>query len=110
MKSKTIVIFLLALVVETLVTYAVAGMFSVRFIEVMFFIGLAFTVASFYFSSSGGTISDYGNISASARTGLIQKRQEFVFKRGPVFNASLLFMVVGLLFFILLLTGTIPPA
>lgn len=110
MKSKTIVIFLLALVVETLVTYAVAEMFSVRFIEVMFFIGLAFTVASFYFSSSGGTISDYGNISASARTGLIQKRQEFVFRRGPIFTASAIYMGIGLIIFILLLTGKIPPA
>ncbi|WP_409275960.1 hypothetical protein V1499_10225 [Neobacillus sp. SCS-31] len=110
MKNKKIVIFLLALIVEALITYAVAAKFSVRFIEVMFFIGLAFTAVSFYFSSSGGTTSDFGNLSTSAQTGLIQKRQEFVFRRGPIFTASVLFMAIGLIFFILLVTGIIPPS
>ncbi|WP_059170299.1 hypothetical protein [Bacillus sp. FJAT-27445] len=109
MKRKRLIIFFLALIVEAMITYAVAAKFSVRFIEVMFFIGLAFTVASFYFSSSGGTTSDFGQISTSAQTGLLHKRQEFVFKRGPIFTASAFYMIVGLIFFILLLKGIIPP-
>ncbi|RDU38771.1 hypothetical protein DRW41_04215 [Neobacillus piezotolerans] len=110
MKGKKMIIFLVALVVEVIITYAVAAKFSVRFIEVMFFIGLAFTALSFYFSSSGGTTSDFGNLSTSAQTGLIQKRQEFIFRRGPIFTASALFMGIGLIFFILLVSGKIPPA
>ncbi|WP_231735020.1 hypothetical protein [Bacillus sp. FJAT-29937] len=88
----------------------VATKFSVRFIEVMFFTGIAFAAISFYFSSSGGIVSNYSSSQVSAQTGLIQKREKFVFRRGPIFTSSIIFFLIGLVLFILLITGIIPPA
>lgn len=94
---------------ETAITFWVASKFSVRFIELMFFTGMAFTAISFYFSSSGGVISDFSSSQASAQTGFIQKRESFVFRRGPLFTSSLIFFMIGLVLFILLISGIIPP-
>jgi hypothetical protein len=106
---KKLVIFLITLIIEVGLTYLIASKFSVRFIEVMFFSGLAFSVITFWFSSSGGAATRYMDSQVSAETGLIQKRQEFRFNKNPIFNASLLFLIIGLLFFILLVSGIIPP-
>lgn len=110
MNKKIWFFFLLTLAVETAITYFAASKFSVRFIEVMFFSGMLFAGITFYFSSSGGVISDFSSSQASAQTGYIQKREPFIFRKGPVFLASLLFFLIGLLFFILLISGVIPPA
>jgi hypothetical protein len=110
MQIKNIIIILLTLIVEVGITYFIASKFSVRFIEVMFFTGLAFAAVSFYFSSSGGNISDMQSSIISAQTGLIQKKEPFVFKRGPIFTSSAIFLLVGLVLFISLLSGLIPPA
>ncbi|TFI47685.1 hypothetical protein E4O93_11450 [Diaphorobacter sp. DS2] len=110
MRTKYFIIFLLAFLAEAGVTFFVASTFSVRFIEVMFFTGMAFAGLSFYFSSSGGVISDFSSSQASAQTGFIQKREAFVFRRGPVFTSSIIFFSIGLVLFILLISGVIPPA
>ncbi|CEG27105.1 hypothetical protein [Bacillus sp. B-jedd] len=109
MKIKTIIIFLLTLVVEAVITYFAAVKFSVRFIELMFFAGLLFATVSFLFSSSGGRVSEFHSSQISGQTGLILKKEPLVFKKGPIFTASALFLLVGLVLFILLFTGVIPP-
>jgi hypothetical protein len=101
---------LFTFLVEAAVTMFVASTFSVRFIEVMFFTGMAFAGLSLYFSSSGGVISDFSSSKASAQTGYIQKREVFVLRRGPVFTSSIIFFSIGFLLFILLVSGVIPPA
>ncbi|WP_257391495.1 hypothetical protein [Cytobacillus gottheilii] len=108
-RTKFITIFLVTFVVEAALTFFIATTFSVRFIEVMFFTGIAFAAISFYFSSSGGIISDYSSSQASAQTGFIQKREPFVFRRGPIFTSSIIFFFIGLILFILLTSGIIPP-
>ncbi|MBD8026076.1 hypothetical protein H9636_05335 [Ureibacillus sp. Re31] len=110
MRKKYIIIFLITLVIEAVLTFFVAEAFSVRFIEVMFFTGIAFAIISFYFSSSGGILSDYNAAQTSAQTGIIQKREELVFRFGPIFISSIIFFFIGLVLFILLISGIIPPA
>jgi hypothetical protein len=105
--KKSLIIFLITIVVETALTYYAASEFSIRFIELMFFAGLIFSVISFWFSSSGGMVTRFHEGEISARTGVILKRSELVFRRGPIFTASLMFMLVGLIFFILLVVGII---
>lgn len=94
---------------EVAITFFIASKFSVRFIEVMFFTGIAFAVASFYFSSSGGITSNFISSQVSAQTGFIQKREAFVFRKGPVFTSSIIFFFIGLVLFIMLISGIIPP-
>lgn len=103
------IIIIIAWIVEISLTYWVATIFSVRFIEVMFFTGIAFTLGTFYFSSSGGAMSRLYTSQVSAQTGIIHERERFKVKLGPVFIASLIFFLIGLVFFILLVTGIIPP-
>ncbi|RHW38156.1 hypothetical protein D1B31_15400 [Neobacillus notoginsengisoli] len=110
MKTKNLVVFLLTSVVEAAIAYFAALKFSVRFIELMFFAGLLFATVTFFFSSSGGRISEFHSSQISGQTGLILKKEPFVFKKGPVFTASALFLLVGLVLFILLFSGVIPPA
>ncbi len=68
MPRKHILIIIIAWIVEISLTYWVAKMFSVRFIEVMFFTGVAFTLGTFYFSSSGGAMSRFYTSQVSAQT------------------------------------------
>ncbi|WP_442600337.1 hypothetical protein [Neobacillus sp. D3-1R] len=103
------VIFILTLMIEAGITYYFADKFSIRFIEIMFFAGLAFSVISFGFSSSGGTVTRYIDSQISAQTGIIQKPQGFIFRRNPIFYGSFTYMLIGLLFLILLIVGVIPP-
>jgi len=49
------------------------------------------------------------NAQVSGQTGLIQQSERFTVKVGPVFWASVVFFLVGLVFFILLIMGVIPP-
>jgi len=100
---------IVTLIVEVIITYFIASFFSVRFIEVMFFTGIAFAGGTFYFSSSGGAMSRLYTSQVSAQTGIIHERERFKVKLGPVFIASLIFFLIGLVFFILLVTGIIPP-
>ncbi|MGY4795699.1 hypothetical protein MHB40_11740 [Lysinibacillus sp. FSL K6-0057] len=109
MQRKHIIIIIIAWIVEISLTYWIATMFSVRFIEVMFFTGVAFTLGTFYFSSSGGAMSRLFASQVSAQTGIIHERERFKVTLGPVFIASLVFFLIGLVFFILLVTGIIPP-
>ena len=109
-RNKNLIILLITFVIEAAITYFVASKFSVRFIEVMFFTGAAFSVISFWFSSSGGTATRFIDSQVSAQTGFIQKREPFVFKRGPIFTSSVIFLIIGLVLFILLISGIIPPA
>ncbi|OEH94217.1 hypothetical protein BFG57_09200 [Bacillus solimangrovi] len=109
MRTKDLIILLVTFVVEVVLTFVVASKFSVRFIELMFFTGIAFAAISFYFSSSGGIVSDFSSSQANAQTGIIQKRETFVFRRGPVFTSSIIFFSIGFVFFILLISGIISP-
>ncbi|MCM3316549.1 hypothetical protein M3603_07635 [Rummeliibacillus stabekisii] len=110
MKPKDWLIITVTIAIEAAITFFAANKFSVRFIEVMFFIGLACTIIIYYFSSSGGRASEIRSAQLRDETGYIQKSEPFVFKRGPVFNASILYLLIGLLLFILLISGVIPPA
>lgn len=109
MRRKHVIIMVIAWIVEIVLTYWIATMFSVRFIEVMFFTGVAFTLGTFYFSSSGGAMSRLFASQVSAQTGIIHERERFQVQLGPTFYASLLFFLIGLVFFILLVMGIIPP-
>ncbi|QCR33083.1 hypothetical protein [Lysinibacillus sp. SGAir0095] len=110
MRKKYLMILTVAFIIELLITYLVASFFSVRMFEVMFFTGVAFTVVILFFTSSGGIISNMASSDVSARTGILQKSEPFIFKRGPIFMASVLLLIIGLVLFILLIAGIIPPA
>lgn len=97
-------------ILEVIITYFIASFFSVRFIEVMFFTGMAFAGGAFYFSSSGGAMSRLYASQVSGKTGIIQKRERFTYTIGPVFTASFIFFLIGLVFFVLLVWGIIPPS
>ncbi len=109
MNRKHYMMMVIAFIVEFALTYWIASVFSVRFIEVMFFTGAAFTLGTLSFTSSGGAMSRFFAAQSGAVTGIIQERDRFQFKAGPVFIASLIFVLIGLVFFILLVTGIIPP-
>ncbi len=109
MNRKHYIMMVIAFIVEFALTYWIASVFTVRFIEVMFFTGAAFTLGTLYFTSSGGAMSRFFAAQSGAVTGIIQERDRFQFKAGPVFIASLIFVLIGLIFFILLVTGIIPP-
>jgi len=109
MSRKNLIIMIVALIVEVVITYYIASFFSVRFIEVMFFTGMAFAGGTIYFSSSGGSLSRLFNSQVSGQTGIVLKREEFTFKIGPIFTASIIFFLIGLIFFVLLISGVIPP-
>jgi hypothetical protein len=106
--KKSLIIFIITIIVETAITYFVSNKFDIRFIEVMFFSGLAFSVITFWFSSSGGTVTRFNESQVSAQTGIIQKRSELLVRKGPIFTASLTFTTIGLIIFILLIKGIIP--
>ncbi|MGG0655397.1 hypothetical protein [Rummeliibacillus pycnus] len=108
-RKKNLIIMIVAFTIEAITTYSIASLFSIRFIEIMFFAGLIFALGILFFTSSGGSISGFQSSQVSAQTGIIQKRESFVFKRGPIFNASVIFCLIGLVFFILLIYGVIPP-
>ncbi|MFJ7732673.1 hypothetical protein ACIQXF_12335 [Lysinibacillus sp. NPDC097231] len=91
MSRKNLIIMIVAFIVEVVITYYIASFFSVRFIEVMFFTGMAFAGGTFYFSSSGGSLSRLFNSQVSGQTGIVLKREEFTFKIGPIFTASIIF-------------------
>ncbi|MGE7953029.1 hypothetical protein [Lysinibacillus xylanilyticus] len=110
MSRKNITIMIVTFILGVIITYFIASFFSVRFIEVMFFTGMAFAGGTFYFSSSGGAMSRLFASQVSGRTGIIQKRERFTYTIGPVFTASFIFFLIGLLFFILLVWGIIPPS
>ncbi|MEH7107297.1 hypothetical protein [Bacillus sp. JJ1764] len=82
MQIKKVIIMLITFVLEAIITYFIALKFTVRFIEVMFFTGLAFAVLSFFFSTGGGKIADLHSSQLSGQTGIIQKREPFIFRRG----------------------------
>lgn len=107
MRRKNLIIMIVVFIVEVLMTYFIASFFSVRLIEVMFFTGIVFAGGTFYFSSSGGAIS---RLFASQQTGIILKRERFTYNLGPIFTASIIFFLIGLVFFILLVWGIIPPS
>lgn len=82
MRRKHVIIMVIAWIVEISLTYWIATMFSVRFIEVMFFTGVAFTLGTFYFSSSGGAMSRLFASQVSAQTGIIHERERFQVQLG----------------------------
>ncbi|MER1999991.1 MAG: hypothetical protein ABS882_09450 [Lysinibacillus sp.] len=109
MNQKNALLFFLTLCIEAVITYFVAQKFSVRFIEVMGIIGAICSVLLVFFTSGGGAFSNFFTGRNAGMTGIVQKREDFVFKRGPVFFASIVFFGIGLIFFILLVTLVIPP-
>ncbi|AVK96016.1 hypothetical protein FCT18_04115 [Lysinibacillus sphaericus] len=110
MRKKDVLIMLVTLIVEGIITYLIASFFSVRFIEIMFFVGFAIAGGIFYFLSSGGPMARYNEVQVTAQTGIIHKNEQFTTKKGPIFLASVLFCLIGLVFFLLLIAEIIPPS
>ncbi|MGD6895812.1 hypothetical protein [Bacillus infantis] len=67
--SRYTIVFIAALAAEALAAWGVAAYFSVRFIEVLFFIGAAFAAVTFIFSTSGGSPQRHINSMVGAQTG-----------------------------------------
>jgi len=107
--KKSILISISTLVIETVITLLISWKLSIRFIELMFFIGIACSFFIFWFTSKGGAVSQYIDSQNSALTGIVQERDPLRFRIGPAFKVSLLFLLIGLIFFILLVTNIIPP-
>ncbi|MED4240766.1 hypothetical protein [Priestia megaterium] len=107
--KKPVFIAVLTLIIESIFTFLISWKLSIRFIEIMFFTGLFCSVCLAWFTSNGSTISRFIDAQNSARTGIVQEREEFRFRNGPAFKASLLYLFVGLIFFILLITDIIAP-
>lgn len=49
MRKKDVLIMLVTLIVEGIITYLIASFFSIRFIEIMFFVGFAIAGGIFTF-------------------------------------------------------------
>ncbi|MBP2239547.1 hypothetical protein J2Z40_000100 [Cytobacillus eiseniae] len=107
--KKNIVKFGVTLIIEIGLTVILSKLFSVRFIELMFFTGIVFSTITVWFSSSGGAMTRHIDSQTSAMTGMIQKREEFSLRLNYVVFASISFLVVGLIFLVLLITNVIPP-
>lgn len=107
---KRAIIFISTLIVEFAVTYAFSQLFSIRFIEIMFFSGVMFTLIVIFFTSSGGAARNYYNTQTTTATGIILKWEQFKLHPSFALIASIIFTVIGLVFFILLISGHIPPA
>lgn len=107
--KKNIFILFITLAAETLITLLASRAFSIRFIEIMFFSGVVFTALTVWFSGSGGMVTRFMDSTASAMTGFISKREEFSFRPNYAVLGSVIFLLIGLVFFILLLTNIIPP-
>ncbi|WP_445487362.1 hypothetical protein [Niallia sp. 03133] len=108
--KKSIVLPIITILLEVIATYAVAQVFSVRFIEVMFFVGLLFTVVICTFSSKGGSFTRFMDSSVSAQTGYILESEPFFHKFNKPLLVSIIYTIIGLVFFILLIKQIIPPA
>ncbi|PWW28471.1 hypothetical protein DFO73_106287 [Cytobacillus oceanisediminis] len=108
--KRNLIIMLITLLAESVITLFISRALSIRFIEIMFFAGVVFTALSVWFSGSGGTVTRFIDITTSARTGLLTKREEFHFRPNYVVLGSAIFLLIGLVLFILLLTNVIPPA
>jgi hypothetical protein len=109
MIKKNIFILFITLAAEALITLLVSRAFSIRFIEIMFFSGVVFTALTVWFSGSGGMVTRFMDSNASAMTGFLSKREEFSFRPNYAVLGSVIFLLIGLVFFILLLTNVIPP-
>ena len=109
--KKTQLIFVITLLIEGGLTYACSSFLSIRFIELMFFSGLLFSVLTFWFSSSGSNSahSHYKTHSMRLMSGANIEHNPFRLRWTAYLLASLSFTGVGLMFFILLLTDVIPP-
>lgn len=108
--KKNMLKFALTLIIEIGLTMLLARCFSVRFIELMFFTGIAFSAITIWFSSSGGAMTRHIDSQTSAMTGIISKRDEFTLRLNYVIFASITFLFIGLIFFVLLITNVISPA
>ncbi len=104
--TTAIITFFLILAVN----YGVAAMFDIRFIEPMFFIGLAFVGLLVSFGSSGGPWSRSTDSQVSAQTGIIQETQQFSYRVNWPFWIALGYTIIGLIILILLIAKVIPPA
>ncbi|MBN8202851.1 hypothetical protein [Bacillus sp. NTK034] len=107
--KKNIFILFITLAAEALITLIASSAFSIRFIEIMFFSGVVFTALTVWFSSTGGIVTRFMDSTASAMTGFLSKREEFSFRPSYAVLGSVIFLLIGLVFFILLLTNVIPP-
>ncbi|PEU73453.1 hypothetical protein COA23_14030 [Priestia megaterium] len=110
-KSSFQLIFVITLLIEAGLTYACSSFLSIRFIELMFFSGLLFSVLTFWFSSSGSnsTHSHYKTHSMRLMSGATIEHNPFRLRWTAYFFASLSFTGMVLIFFVLLLTDVIPP-
>ncbi|WP_313799724.1 hypothetical protein [Cytobacillus sp.] len=108
--KKKLLKFVITLIVEIGLTILLAKFFSVRFIEIMFFTGIAFSTITIWFSSSGGAMTRHIDSQTSAMTGIMINREEFNLRPNYVVFASITFLAIGLIFFVLLITNVIPPS
>jgi len=106
--KRTQLIFVITLLIEAGLTYACSSFLSIRFIELMFFSGLLFSVLTFWFSSNSAH-SHYKTHSMRLMSGANIEHNPFRLRWTAYFLASLSFTGVGLIFFVLLLTDVIPP-
>lgn len=100
--KKPQLVFVITLLIEGGLTYACSSFLSIRFIELMFFSGLLFSVLTFWYSH-------YKTHSMMLMSGANIEHNPFRLRWTAYFLASLSFTGVGLIFFILLLTDVIPP-
>ncbi|MED3879621.1 hypothetical protein [Priestia megaterium] len=109
--KRTQLIFVITLLIEAGLNDVCSSFLSIRFIELMFFSGLLFSVLTFWFSSSGSNSahSHYKTHSMRLMSGADIEHNPFRLRWTAYFLASLSFAGVGLIFFILLLTDVIPP-
>lgn len=118
MSIKNTIIFIITLVIISSINGVVAYLTNIRFIEPMFLVGLGCTVIIYFFSSKNDilqeharkeTMLDFG-YELDDRPGNKNNTMKYQAHFGPAFYASLIFFLVGLVIFILLIVGVIPPA
>ncbi|MCM3214043.1 hypothetical protein ACQRXC_11230 [Niallia taxi] len=100
----------ITLVLMVVINYFAAVLFHIRFIEPMFFIGLAFVGLLFSFNSSGGAWSRVTDSQVSAQTGIIQKTKPFAYRVNLPLWVAIGYTLIGLIILILLIAKVIPPA
>ncbi|VEI07845.1 hypothetical protein [Kurthia zopfii] len=103
MKRK--IIYIITLLVQAIITFGVSIYFDVRFIEVMFFVGLFFIVIGLFFLSGDNTLTNYNNAQLQARTGISLAYEKTIYTVGPFLISSIVYSVVGLGCFLLIVYG-----
>lgn len=93
---------MLVVLVELGLTYLISTKVETRFLDLMFYLGVAFVTITLFFSSTGGLISNRSDASVmnsleGAFGGFKHKREFGSVSLNPLVGGSILYFILGIL-------------